>query len=428
MPKLLVFCLDALCGSDLEYMRTLPNFGWMLNSGALVEKINPVFPALTYPCHTSILTGVYVNKHGIASNEIRKRGQKGGPWHSLKEDVQAATVLDLARENGLTTCSLSWPVSGGADYDFNLPMIVPYRYKGYEAEKWLIGTSTDHLRYRYFYKHGRHLEGPDRSLDLFTMAVALDILEDFEQPDVMLIKMCDLDSVRHEYGVYHQKTKVQLRKHDQELGAIFESLRRKGTFAQTNFLVFGDHGQTDVEDVLLLNVLLKQKGFLKTDQEGNLKSFDAFCHSNDLTAVIELADPEDEAVSRRVGEFLESLRRDEKIQLNLVLDAEQAEKEYGFAGPFDFVIESALPIAFGSACDGDQIWGSKKPGYRIGAASHGGSPQREEVTTFFAAGPSIRRTVVSGSRSMVDLAPTMAKMLGFTMDGVDGKAIEEILR
>ena len=61
-------------------------------------------------------------------------------------------------------------------------------------------------------------------------------------------------------------------------------------------------------------------------------------------------------------------------------------------------------------------------------ATHGGSPAREEVTTFFAAGPDVRPGTVHGSRSMVDEAPTMAAMLGLTMPDVDGTPIFEILR
>lgn len=44
MPKLLVFCIDALCASDIAYMKTLPHFGRLLREGALVENIDPVFP------------------------------------------------------------------------------------------------------------------------------------------------------------------------------------------------------------------------------------------------------------------------------------------------------------------------------------------------------------------------------------------------
>ena len=43
MPKLLVFCIDALCASDIAYMKTLPHFGRLLREGALVENIDPVF-------------------------------------------------------------------------------------------------------------------------------------------------------------------------------------------------------------------------------------------------------------------------------------------------------------------------------------------------------------------------------------------------
>lgn len=197
MSKVLVFCIDALCASDVARMRRMPHFAQLLERGALVEKIEPVLPALTYTCHTSILTGTYAGRHGIVHNEKMTRGgHLDAPWYCMKSDVRGKTLLDIARENGLTTCSLSWPVSGGADYTMNMPMIVPYSYQGYQPQQWLEHTATANLMDRYFYKHGRYLMGPTRSLDLFTMALALDILEDGPQPDIMLVKLCDLDSAR----------------------------------------------------------------------------------------------------------------------------------------------------------------------------------------------------------------------------------------
>ena len=111
------------------------------------------------------------------------------------------------------------------------------------------------------------------------------------------------------------------------------------------------------------------------------------------------------------------------------MNVHESEKEYGLSGPFDFVIESALPIAFGESLQGTSLWESKQPGdHKIGVATHGGSPKREEVTTFFACGPSVTNTVVKGHRSMVDEAPTMAEMLGLSMKDVDGVSIKEVLR
>ena len=430
MSKVLVFCLDALCAGDVELMRHMPHFGPYLQRAAVVSEIEPVWPALTYCCHTSIITGCYVDRHGVDNNEkIRRGGYWNQPWYGKKADVKVPTLLDRAREHGLTTCSISWPVSGGADYTMNMPMIVPYHYTGWDPDPYLEDMATKNLMDRYFYKHGRYIKGPDRSLDLLTMAMALDILEDYEQPDIMLIKMCDLDGARHQYGVRHEKVTAQLRKHDEEFGAIVEALRRKGTLEDTNLVILGDHGQTDIRDVVHLNVLLRQAGFIRLNPDGSLQSFDAIVHSCALTAYVELANPEDAGMKQRVREFLESLKEDPRIRLAYVMDREQARQTYHVDGSFDFILESSLPISFGERLDGDSIYGSQLPGdHKIGAAPHGGSPTRRELTTFMAAGPNVRPGVILPCRSMVDEAPTMARMLGFTMPDTDGSAIEEILR
>ena len=430
MSKVLVFCIDALCSSDIEEMRNMPHFGPFVDRSSYVKKIEPVWPALTYSCHVSILTGCYVGRHGIFHNEkIRRGGFFNEPWFNLKKDVKMPTLLDCAKKNGLTTCSLSWPVSGGADYDMNIPMIVPYSYIGWEPEQWLEGTATRNLMERYFYKHGRYIKGPDRSLDLLTMALALDILVDFDQPDIMLVKMCDLDSSRHTYGVHHPKVLDQLRKHDAEFGALIEVLKRKDQLDQTNIVILGDHGMTDVRDVLLLNVLLRDAGFIQTDNENKLTSFDAICHSNGLSAYVELRDPSNAAMKRKVRDFLETLKGDPNIKLDYVMDANEAKQAFDVEGPFDFIIESRLPISFGDRLDGNTCWGSQVPGdHKIGAATHGGNPKRAEVTTFIAGGPDVKTGVVVDQCSMVNEAPTMAKMLGFEMPGIDGSSIDEILR
>ena len=109
MSKLLVFCIDALCASDAAKMRTMPHFAPLFERGALVEKIEPVLPALTYTCHTSILTGTYAGRHGIINNERMSRGgHLNTPWYCMKSEVRGQTLLDTAHQHGRTTCSLSW--------------------------------------------------------------------------------------------------------------------------------------------------------------------------------------------------------------------------------------------------------------------------------------------------------------------------------
>ena len=94
----------------------------------------------------------------------------------------------------------------------------------------------------------------------------------------------------------------------------------------------------------------------------------------------------------------------------------------------DILIENGKITAIGENLTGD-LYGSRLPGdHKVGAATHGGRPDREEVTTFMAAGPDVKPGVIVERRSMVDEAPTMARMLGFVMEDTDGTAIEEILR
>ncbi len=98
-------------------MRRMPHFAQLLERGALVEKDRAGAPGPDLHLPYLDLTGTYAGRHGIVHNEKMTRGgHLDAPWYCMKSDVRGKTLLDLARENGLTTCSLSWPVSGGADY------------------------------------------------------------------------------------------------------------------------------------------------------------------------------------------------------------------------------------------------------------------------------------------------------------------------
>ena len=429
MPKqkLMVICLDALCDIDIAAMREMPNFGPMLRRGALIEHIAPVYPSFTYPCHVSIMTGLYPNRHGIPHNEIVKPGVDQVPWYCFRSMVKAKLLTDYAKGAGFSTCAVNWPLTGGADIDFNMPMIVPLSYPGDDWGKFYDGYSTQSLLDRYFWKYGWLKPNFDTSLDLFTMMVSLDIIRDERQPDIMFIKLCDLDTVRHDLGVDTDAAKAQLKMHDSQVGAILESVRRYGDYENTNFVVLGDHGQTDVERVFNLNILLRERGFLRADAAGNLIDYDAYCHSTGMSAWIALKDPDDTAMREKVYNFLMEIKADPKYPVDFVLTKREADAQYHLSGPFDFIIESAAPVSFGNARVGELFVKSAPGDYKTAMASHGGLPERKCQTAFFACGPSIRAGAIVERANLVDEGPTMARMLGFDMPGVDGRVITEIL-
>ena len=430
--KLMVFMIDALCETDVAYMRTLKNFGWILENGALVREMLPVYPSFTYPCHVSIMTGCYPNKHGIPHNEHVKAGVHPVPWYNKRSMVKKKFFAEYAKEHGYSTCLINWPVSEGADVDINLPMCLPPRYRGDNPRMFYEGSTSKEVLDRYFWKYGYLLCGCNKilnsSYDDFTNAVSPDIIRDYGQPDVMFVKMCDLDTVRHKLGVDNDSAKLQLQKHDCELGVLMESIRRYGDFEHTNFIIMGDHGQTDVERVLNFNRVLQEKGLQKLDENGHLESFDAYCHSTGGCGWIELSNPADEELRQKVYRVLLEAKDSGKYGLGYVFTKEEADERFHLTGPFDFIIEGEEPLSFGYD-PAAPLFTKAAPGdYKTAPGTHGGLPWRDHRTTFFACGPAFKKGAVIEQACLVDEAPTMAKILGFEMEDIDGKCLDDILR
>ena len=67
--KTLVISIDALISDDIPLLETLPNLGPFVKGAAQVRDIECIYPTLTYPCHVSIMTGCYPDKHNIVHNE-----------------------------------------------------------------------------------------------------------------------------------------------------------------------------------------------------------------------------------------------------------------------------------------------------------------------------------------------------------------------
>ena len=430
MKKLVVLCLDALCTCDIDHMKTLPNFKYVFDNGSYVNHVEPVYPSLTYPCHCSIVTGRYVKGHGVPHNEIVEAENPKAPWYSLRKSIKCDTFLDEAHKYGLKTCSLTWPVSGGADIDYNLPMIVPISYQGDNPEQFYHNYSTQELIDRYFWKYDHYLKGVERNLDAFTMSCALDIIEDYGQPDIMLVKTCDLDTVKHCNGIMNEQVERQLRIHDEQLGLLFESVKRFGDFDNTNWVILGDHGQADIKKHINFNLLLKEKGLIKTDEEGNLISYDAYCHSASMSAWIQVRDPEDAELMDRVYKILKEIKDDPQYNIGYLFTKEEASEKYGLEFPkIDFVIEGKEPMSFDSTLSGKDLFEEYlKPGWHHSLASHGYLSFRDQTTTFIACGPSVKKGVVIERSSMVNEASTMAKMVGYDFDGTDGSAWNEMLQ
>lgn len=67
---LIVVSFDGLSTLDFDKISRLPNFKAFIDKASICKKVYSVYPSLTYPAHTTIVTGKYPKNHGIINNTL----------------------------------------------------------------------------------------------------------------------------------------------------------------------------------------------------------------------------------------------------------------------------------------------------------------------------------------------------------------------
>lgn len=57
--KLIILSADAMVTEDLELFSTLPGYQKYLDGGCRINRVESIYPTVTYPCHTTMMTGNY---------------------------------------------------------------------------------------------------------------------------------------------------------------------------------------------------------------------------------------------------------------------------------------------------------------------------------------------------------------------------------
>ena len=237
---MIVISLDAVGTEDLPYLKTLPNFSRFWRDAAVCEQVRSVYPSLTYPAHTSIITGKYPSGHGIVNN-LRIQPEREKPdWFWQRKFIQGETLYDLVGKEGGRTAALLWPVTGGAKIRWNLPEVLPNRpWQNQVMVSCINGSPLYELDLQRRFGHLRNgVRQPD--LDNFVQASLLYTLKT-RRPDLTLVHFTDADTNRHLYGVRSREAKEALRRHDRRLGEIFRLLEEMGWSGCANVAVLGDH-------------------------------------------------------------------------------------------------------------------------------------------------------------------------------------------
>ncbi len=100
-----------------------PNMRNLMKNGVYAEKARGIFPTVTYPSHTTIITGAFPARHGIFYNAPVEPQGSSGQWNWYVKDIKAPTLWNAVRTANLKSAAVLWPVTVGADIDYNIPEI-----------------------------------------------------------------------------------------------------------------------------------------------------------------------------------------------------------------------------------------------------------------------------------------------------------------
>lgn len=426
-PSVLLVSVDALKPEFvLEQKRLGVNLPTMtryfLENGMVTRKgVKSVFPTFTYPCHQSIITGTRPATHGIVNNGMfDPTGKHLGAWHWFA-NRKVKTLWQAAREGGYCSASVAFPTSVGAKGDYIAP---EFWWDGSELDSIFIDmvSCPQGLISEMEADIGRYAGGLDLSDggDAQRGAAALWMLQNKLAPQIdqkpffLSAYFASFDESAHQYGVYSREAARSLEKIDAMLGQLIEEAERI-TQGDLVVCVVSDHGTLDNHYNISPNVLLHQAGLIELDPEGNVTSWKAWSQRAGGTAEVRMADPQDEATRRTLADIMKRLAEDPDSGILEVVDREGARARGGFPDA-EYVLVSKKGYELR-----DDVTGDYCRTRLTQKAQHGYSENFPEMrASFMLWGKGVRPGSDPGEFELIDIAPTLAAMMGVSLPDAEG--------
>ena len=427
----IVISEDALVFEDLKTLQTLPNFGKIWRRTARVDRVRSVYPTVTYPCHASMMTGVYPDRHGIINNEQPLLCRRQAPWLHFRDAVKAPTIFDRAKAKGLTTAAVFWPVTGNdPSIDYLVDEYWPQSPEETSRACFESSGSSPEVMEKVVLPNLHLLENRHRVhpyCDAFVHACACSMIRAFK-PNLLMVHPANIDAYRHHTGLFSERVTQGLYEIDLWFGDVVKACEDAGILEDTDFFIVSDHGQLNITRTISPTVLFAENGLLEVDAQGNLADWTAFAKSAALSTHVYLKDPDDRAAHDRIYALLQWMCEQEVYGVSRVFTKAEARAETRLSGDFSFVMETDGFTSFTNEWTRPLVRRLDPTDYRFGRATHGHLPEKGPQPTLFAFGPHIREGAVLEQARLVDEPPTFARVLGVDMPGIDGRVLDELLR
>ena len=385
----------------------LPNLRRFVVEGAHATAVSGVLPTLTYPSHTTLLTGVAPARHGIVNNTtFDPLWINYGGWYWYASDQQARTLWDAAQEAGLTTANVHWPVSVGArNVTWNLPQI--WRSGHADDRKLLDALATPGLVRELEHDCGEaYAQGIDESLDgdRNRTRFAADLIRT-RKPGLVTVYLASLDHEEHASGPGSAQAKAVLEAIDALVGDL--TAAEFAAHPDAVVAVVGDHGFAATDTEINLYRPFLDAGLITAGPDGKITAWEAMPWPSGGSFAVVLARPDDAALVARVRAVLDRLRADPAARVAAVI--EPAAIAAAGANPQASFYLDLAPGALSAPWRGPGEPLARPSTYK---GMHGYFPTSPDMaSTFLALGRGVARGRNLGAIDMRAIAPTLARIM-----------------
>ena len=394
----------------------VPNLRHMAAEGLTASGVRDALPSVTYPNHTTLVTGVWPARHLVASNTTFDPLETNmGGWYWYASDIKVPTLWDAVHAAGRPTASLGWPVTvENPSIDFNIPEY----WRAHDAEdvKLVHALVTPGLLEQVEPAAGTTLadmqdDQPSDDVAKAKLAIAMIRLK---HPAFFTLHLSSLDGTQHKYGPGTPEAHATLEAIDTEVAQIAAAARQ--VEPDLVVAVVSDHGFAPVQHTINLQTAFVQAGLITLGPNGKPVSWKAESWTSGGSSQVVLADPNDAATRAQVAQMLNRLAADPASGVGRVIDRAQI-AAMGGAPMADFFVDARLGYSFSSKLTGPLVSEGEVKG------THGYFPDHPEMhSTFILSGPGVRHSDL-GLVDMRDIAPTVAKVLQVSLPSADGKPL-----
>ena len=418
--SLLVVSLDGMRPDYVlkadEHSLKIPHLRRLLAAGAHASGVGGVLPTVTYPSHTTILTGVWPAKHGIYSNVVTDPlGKNLDGWYWYAEDIRVPTLWDAAAKAGMKVGSVSWPVSVGAK---SVTYLIPEYWRAQKSAddlKLMRVISTPGLVNEIQKQAGLYIMDLDAAVegDRQRTKYAVAILRE-KKVQFMTVHLAALDHIEHQGGPFSPEANAALEQLDDQVGQLEETA--KSVFANVTICILSDHGFARTDHKLNLLKPFVEAGLITLNSANKITEWKAYPKADGGSAEIYLKDGHDSATHRKVRELLRRLAADSGNGINQILGAKEIA---ALGGDPEAAFWVDMKVNFSVEANVTGQTGPKPVG-----GTHGFAPSHPELlASFFIAGPGIKPGLDLGLIDMRSIAPTLANCLGVPFTSGDLKAL-----